>query len=80
MIVRATHRRAGGPASAGVRGQLRYAAIYHRPGTRLGTSPCSAWAARAWWRRVTDDQEFVGAKLLVLAALLVLTALLERVV
>jgi hypothetical protein len=80
MIVRTTRRRTRGPAPVGARGQLRYAAIYHRPGARPRTSSGSVWAPRTWWRRVADDQDFVGAKLVVLAALLVLTALLERVV
>jgi hypothetical protein len=35
---------------------------------------------RGWWHRLIDDRDLLGAKLLVLAALLGLTALLERVV
>jgi hypothetical protein len=76
-----THRRPGNRRSAGARGHLRYAAAYHRADRRLGTLRLSAARNQGdWWRRLADDREFVGAKLLVLAALLVITALLERVI
>jgi len=82
MISRPAHRRAGVRASAGARGYLRYAAVHRRAGPRAGTSRLLAacGARQAWWQRFTDDRELVGAKLLLLAALLVLTAMLERVV
>lgn len=82
MMLRATHGRAGVQTSAGARGYFRYAAVYRRAGPRTGTSRLLAACGvrHAWWHRVTDDREFVGAKLLLLAALLVLTAVLERVV
>lgn len=81
-----TRRGARAPAfdsgrTTGARGHLRYAAVYHRGGSSLHRArPSGAWARGSWWHRVTDDQELVGAKLLVLAALLALTALVERVV
>jgi hypothetical protein len=82
MMLRATRPRASRRAYAGARGHLKYATAYGHAGARLGTSRPSAThrVQPAWWRRLTDDRKFVGAKLLVLAALLVLTALLERVV
>lgn len=82
MMGRATRIRSGGRAYAGARGHLRYAAAYRLAGPRLGMSRVLAGggARREWWRRVTDDHEMVGAKLLLLATLLALTALLERVV
>ncbi|HEV2439454.1 MAG TPA: hypothetical protein VGX97_05280 [bacterium] len=82
MMLRTTHRRTAGRAYAGARGHLRYATAYRRAGSLLGTArpsaTCKGWAV--WWQRLADDRELVGAKLLMLAALLVLTALLERVV
>ena len=82
MMLRTTHPRAGVRASAGARGYLRYAAAYRRARPRAGTSRLLAACGvrRAWWHRFTDDREFVGAKLLLLAVLLALTAVLERVV
>ena len=86
MMRTTTRRRAWAPVfvsdgTAGVRGHLRYAAVYHRGSSPLHrTRPSGAWAQVPWWRRVMDDQDLVGAKLLVLAALLALAALLERVV
>lgn len=81
-----TRRRAWAPMfvsgrTAGPRGHLRYAAVYHRGASQLPrVQPSGAWAQVPWWRRVMDDQELVGVKLLVLAALVALTAVLERVV
>ncbi len=86
MMLSTARRRTWAPVfvsgrTAGARGHLRYAAVYHRGGSPLRRSrPSGAWVRVPWWRRVTDDQELVGAKLLVLAALLALTAVLERVV
>ena len=89
MMLRATDRRAGSGASAGARGHLRYAAVYRRSGPRLATPRSflprqtglsAAWVERTWWSRLTDDGDLISAKLLMLAALLALTALLERVV
>jgi len=79
-MLQITSRRAGNRTSAGARGRLRYAAVYHT-GPQFGRSRRSAaWVERTWWHRLTDDHDLIGAKLLLLAALLVLTALLERVV
>lgn len=86
MILTTTRRRARAPVfvsgrTAGARGHLQYAAVYHRGGTSLHRERSSgAWAKVPWWHHVMDDQELVGAKILVLAALLALTAVLERVV
>ncbi|MHB8730274.1 MAG: hypothetical protein ACYDAB_00580 [bacterium] len=81
MMQRVASRRSGIRASAGAREHLRYAAVYHHTGPRLGRSRRSAaWVERTWWHRLVDDHELIGAKLLLLAALLALTALLERVV
>lgn len=81
-MLRTSYRRAGSLASAGARGYLRYAAAYRHAGSRVRTSRLLAACGvrRAWWHRLTDDRELVGAKLLLLAALLALTAALERVV
>jgi hypothetical protein len=66
---------------AGARGRPRYAAASRRAGGRLGTVRLSAARVeRTWWHRLMDDRDLIGAKLLVLAALLAVTALLERVV
>lgn len=81
MMPRAAHRRSGVRVTAGTRGHLRYAAVYHRAGLRAGTPRApAAWVRHTWWRRLMDDRDLIGAKLLGLAALLALTALLERVV
>jgi|GEM_PF-3595525 len=82
MMLHATHRRTAGRTYAGARGHLRYATAYRRAGSLLGTARPSAMCEDrpVWWQRLADDRELVGAKLLALAALLVLTALLERVV
>jgi hypothetical protein len=81
MMLR-THRRALNRPAAGARGYLRSAAAYRRAGVRTGTSRLLAACGvrRVWWHRLADDRELVGAKLLLLAALLALTAALERVV
>ena len=77
----AHHITAGVRTSAGARGRLRYAAVHREAGTRLGAARLSAGRAeRTWWHRVMDDRDLIGAKLLLLTALLALTALLERVV
>ena len=86
MMLTTTRRRGWAPVfvggrPAGARGHLRYAAVYHRGGAPVHRArPSGAWARVPWWYRVMDDQELVGTKLVVLAALLALTALLERVV
>jgi hypothetical protein len=54
------------------------AAWANTPPRQTGLS--TAWVQRTWWSRLADDCDLIGAKLLVLAALLALTALLERVV
>jgi hypothetical protein len=65
----------------GIRASVRPPAVYHHAGVRLGHSRLSAARVdRTWWHRLMDDRDLLGAKLLLLAALLVLTALLERVV
>jgi hypothetical protein len=85
MMVRVASRagRAAGHhgLTLGIRASVRHSAVYHQAGARLGHSRQSAaWAERTWWHRLMDDRDLVGAKVLLLAALLVLTALLERVV
>jgi hypothetical protein len=82
LTLRATYGRAGSRSYAGARAHLRYAAASGRTGPRLAAARLFAGRGvqRAWWGRLTDDRELVGAKLLVLAALQALTALLERVV
>jgi hypothetical protein len=81
-MLRVTSRRADGFARRpAARGSLRYAVVYRHAGTRLGRSRLSvARVEGPWWHRFMDDRDLLGAKLLLLAALLVLTALLERVV
>jgi hypothetical protein len=85
MMLRVTSRagRAAGHhgLTLGIRASVRHPAVYHHAGVRLGHSrPSAAWVERTWWHRLMDDRDLVGAKVLLLAALLVLTALLERVV
>lgn len=85
MMLLTTRRRTGWPAAGrrktGARGSLRHAATYHRGAPPLRAVRSSGtMAGAAWWHRAMDDQELVGAKLLTLAALLALTAVLERVV
>ncbi len=85
MMRLTTRRRTGWPVAggrtAGARGHLRYAAGYHRGASPLRAVRSSGTTAgAAWWHRVMDDRELVGVKLLALAALLALTAALERVV
>jgi hypothetical protein len=67
---------------AGRGGYLRYTTAY--PGTRARLRPSRLAATRAadgtWWRRLMDDRDLTGAKLLLLAAVLGVTALLERIV
>ena len=80
-LIGARHR-AWNRTYAGRRRYLRYAAAY--PGTRSGLRPSRLVAARAvegtWWHRLMDDRDLTGAKLLLLAAVLGVTALLERIV
>ena len=82
MIVQGARCRSWNRAYAGGRGYLRYATAYRRTGTRLrGAGTLAARSAnRGWWRRMIDDQDLLGVKLLLLATLLGLTALLERAV
>ncbi|HKX17376.1 MAG TPA: hypothetical protein VJT33_05135 [bacterium] len=86
MMMTTTRRRAWAPVfvdgrTARARSHLRYAVVYHRGVSPLHRArPSGAWARVPWWHRMIDDQDLVGAKLLALAALLALTALVERVV
>jgi hypothetical protein len=82
MMLQGARRRAWNRTYGGGRGYLRYAAAYRGTGVRLRTGRRFAGRAaqRGWWHRMMDDRDLVGAKLLLLAALLGLTALLERAV
>jgi hypothetical protein len=82
MILQGARRRAWNRAYAGGRGYLRYAAAYRGTGRRRRTAQplTRRGVERRWWHRVMDDRDLLGTKLLLLAALLGLTALLERVV
>jgi hypothetical protein len=81
MTLQGARRRAWRHAYGGSRGYLRYAAAYHGTGLRLRSArPLVHAADRGWWHRVMDDRDLLGVKLLVLAVILGLTALLERVV
>lgn len=80
MTLRVTGGRPGIRPSAGARGRVSYGSATRR-GLRSGTLRFSAAGVHpSRWHRLADDRDFVGSKLLVLAALLALTALLERVV
>lgn len=82
MRLLGARRRAWNRMYAGRRGYLQYAAAY--PGSRSRLRPSRLAAARTaegrWWHRLMDDRDLLGAKLLLLAAVLGLTALLERIV
>jgi hypothetical protein len=82
MIVHGARRRSGQRAYGGGRGQLRYAVAFR--GTEVGYPSVRALnarhAEREWWRRVMDDRDLLGVKLLLLAVVLGLTAVLERLV
>jgi hypothetical protein len=82
MIVQGARRRSGQRAYGGGRGELRYTVAYR--GTEVGCSSVRTLnarrAEREWWRRVMDDRDLLGVKLLLLAAVLGLTAVLERLV
>lgn len=80
MMPRVTRRRAAGRWRAVLPAPTRHSgAGHHRSARPLRISRAAATrpVPRTWWRRLTDDREFVGAKVLVLAALLALTAVLE---
>jgi hypothetical protein len=82
MMPQTLRSRAAGRVHVGVPGRPHYGmarrgalhAVHATRLTAMGRTP------RAWWQRVADDREFVGAKLLLLAALIVLTAVLEGAV
>jgi hypothetical protein len=82
MIAQGARRRSAQRAYGGGRGQLRYAVAYRRK--EAGYPSLRALnarnAERGWWRRVMDDRDLLGVKLLLLAAVLGLTAVLERLV
>lgn len=82
MILQGARRRSRLRAHAGGSGHLRYAAAYAGTRARLRTSPTFGAPAEElnWRRRIMDDRDLLGLKLLLLAALLGLTALLERTV
>lgn len=82
MISRATRRRAAGRWRAVLPVPGRHGGVGHHMRLRplSATRPAIRSMPGPWWRRLTDDQDFIGAKLLVLAALLVLTAVLEGAV
>ena len=68
-------------SSGAAHGRVRYVSAARQGGLRSGIRRVSAAGVRqSWWERLVDDREFVGSKLLVLAALLAFTALLEWVV
>jgi hypothetical protein len=81
MTLQGARRRAWRRAYAGGRAYLRYAAAY-RTGSHLraGRLLAGRLQRRGWWERLMDDRDLLSAKLLLLAALLGLTALLERLV
>lgn len=80
MMLRTIQSRAAGRVHTGVPGRPRYAVA--RRGGRLRPVhsvrlTIMGGAPRAWWRCLADDREFVGAKLLLLAALIALSAVLQ---
>jgi hypothetical protein len=82
MILQGARRRSWNRAYTGGRGHFRYAAAYHGVRRRSRASRLSSTHTTElrWWHRMMDDRDMLAVKLLLLAALLGLTALLERVV
>jgi len=82
MRLLGARRRAWNRLYAGRRGYLQYAAAY--PGTRSRLGPSGPAAARSvegrWWHRLIDDRDLIGVKLLLLAAVVGVTVLLEQTV
>ncbi|HLW48124.1 MAG TPA: hypothetical protein VKW09_10210 [bacterium] len=81
MMLQRARRRAWNRAYIGGRGRLRSAAAYRglRSPFQPSRPPAHAAAERTWWDRMLDDRDLLGVKLLLLAAILGLTALLERI-
>lgn len=80
MMLRVAGTRPRIRSSARAHGRIRYVSAT-RQSLRSGIRRVAAAGVREpWWHRLVDDREFVGSKLLVLAALLALTAFLEWVV